>query len=529
MRLALNIISFSCALFLFGCAGIQPKSMTSRDLAPATQADAGKIRRDVEPIEAPLTLEEAMARALKYNLDRRARVMEESLAQAQLDAAKFDMLPKLIAQAGYSWRDNDRISNSRDPGTGTPVPNRFISSDRARTTNELGLTWSLLDVGMSYFGLQQQASRFLIAGEKRRKAMHLLMQDVRTAFWRAASAQLLKEDVIKVIALAEDALKDSRTAAAERVKNPLDALRYQRQLLESLRLLSSIEQELSSAEVELASLINAPIGQPIRIAEGELRNSGNAVLEIPIERLEEEALGQNAELREQHYNTRIARDETRRTLIRMFPNVSFNYALKSDSDSYLVNQKWNEAGVQLSYNLFNLVAGPTQLKMAEAGVKLADQRRLATQMAVITQVHVARLQLVNARSQFDRANELYLTDNRILELMRNREAAQTQSKLDIVTSETSAVLSLLRRYQALAQVQTSENRLMATLGIEPRIGSTQDVELSELTRQLKKSMDPWGQLLHKTPTAVEASGTSGEEISPSVESPSEGAVPPVKR
>jgi outer membrane protein TolC len=213
----------------------------------------------------------------------------------------------------------------------------------------------------------------------------------------------------------------------------------------------------------------------------------------------------------------------------MFPNVSFNYALKSDSDSYLVNQKWNEAGVQLSYNLFNLVAGPTQLKMAEAGVKLADQRRLATQMAVITQVHVARLQLVNARSQFDRANELYLTDNRILELMRNREAAQTQSKLDIVTSETSAVLSLLRRYQALAQVQTSENRLMATLGIEPRIGSTQDVELSELTRQLKKSMDPWGQLLHKTPTAVEASGTSGEEISPSVESPSEGAVPPVKR
>ena len=70
---------------------------------------------------------------------------------------------------------------------------------------------------------------------------------------------------------------------------------------------------------------------------------------------------------------------------------------------------------------------------------------------------------------------------------------------------------------------------MATLGIEPRIGSTQDVELSELTRQLKKSMDPWGQLLHKTPTAVEAPGTSGEEINPSVESPSEGAVPPVKR
>ena len=34
------------------------------------------------------------------------------------------MLPKLLANAGYDWRNNDRISNSRDPATGqaTPVP-----------------------------------------------------------------------------------------------------------------------------------------------------------------------------------------------------------------------------------------------------------------------------------------------------------------------------------------------------------------------------------------------------------------------
>ena len=150
-----KISGLICAVFLVGCASTPPKSMTARDLAPATQADAAGIRRDVEPIEAPLTLEEAMARALKYNLDRRAKLLEESLALSQLDATKFDLLPKLIAQAGYSWRNNDRISNSRDPATGTAVPNRFISSDREHTTNELGLTWSLLDVGMSYYGSQQ--------------------------------------------------------------------------------------------------------------------------------------------------------------------------------------------------------------------------------------------------------------------------------------------------------------------------------------------------------------------------------------
>jgi hypothetical protein len=42
-------------------------------------------------------------------------------------------------------------------------------------------------------------------------------------------------------------------------------------------------------------------------------------------------------------------------------------------------------------------------------VALADQRRLATHAAVLTQVHLARLQLINASSQFPR-RQLYSTD-----------------------------------------------------------------------------------------------------------------------
>ncbi len=533
-RVSGRVSAITCALILCGCSGLHPKPMGSKDLLARTQADALEIRKDVAPIHAPLTLEEALARALKYNLDRRAKLMEESLALGQLDVTKFDMLPKWIQQAGYSWRDNERISNSRDPATNTAVPNRFISSDREHYTKELGASWSLLDVALGYYGSKQQANRYLIASEKRRKALHLLMQDVRSAFWRAASAQLLKDDVAKIIALAEEALSDSRTAAEERVKAPLDALRYQRQLLENLRLLSSIEQELSSAQVDLAYLINAPVGQPIRIAEGELKNTSGAVLEISIERLEEAALAQNAELREQHYNARIAREEARRTLIRLFPNVVFNYGTKYDSDSYLVNRVWTEAGAQLSFNIFNLLTGPTQLKLAKAGVKLADQRRVATQMGVIAQVHLARMNLVNAKSQFERANEIYNTDKKISDLMRNREAAQAQSKLDMVSNETATILSLLRRYQALAQVQTAENRLVATLGVEPPIGSTHELELGELKRQLKKSLDqPWGSLGAKAGAPAESpkkaavkAAAHGEKAAKAVEADGAKAVDP---
>jgi outer membrane protein TolC len=483
------------ALALSACSTIAPVQLSSQALLPANQADRTAMQKGVQPITGALTLDEALARALKYNLERRAKMMEEALAFNQLDVSHFDMLPRLVAQAGYAVRNNDRISQSRNTEDGTLSPSRFVSQDRAHEMLELGFTWNLLDYSLGYYGTRQQADRVLIASERRRKAMHVLMQDVRTAFWRAASAQKLRDEVNKTIAMAEDALVDSRKAEAERVRNPIDALRYQRQLLENLRLLESIDQELSSAQVELATLVNAPIGQPIVIVESDANLSDASVLKVTMQAMEEAALAQNADLREQHYNARIAREETRRTLVRLFPNVSFSYGIKYDSDTYLVNRNWNEAGLQFTFNLFNLMTGPTQIKLAEAGVALADQRRVATQLAVLSQVHLARLQLLNARNQFERADAIYATDVKISELVRNRETAQAQSKLDSVSNATAAILSLLRRYQALAQVQAAENRLLANLGMEPKIGSTGELSLEQLTDQVKRDGNPWRALL----------------------------------
>ncbi len=492
--LRMSAIAMACVLAA-GCASVQPVALSPQDMQAQQQKDTEAMRKDVEPITGPLTLDEAMARALKYNLDRRARMMEEALAMGQMDVSKFDMLPKIMAQAGYAYRDRARFTHSstypsEDPNTTTSS----TTSERNRSTYDLGLTWSMLDVGLGYYGSKQQADRFLIAGEKRRKAMHLLMQDVRTAYWRAASAQLLKADVLKIIALAEEALVDSRKAAGERVKNPLEPLRYQRQLLENLRLLENINQELSSAQVDLASLINAPLNQPIQIATTDLKNISDQVSQVPVDRLEEVALQNNPDLREQHYNARIAREETRRTLLRMFPNISFNYGTKYDTDRYLLSNNWNEAGVQMSFNLMNIFTAGTQMKLADAGVALADQRRVAAQAAVLTQVHLSRLQVINARSQYDRADAIYETDSQIAKVMRNRQMVAAQSKLDVVSTETASILSLLRRYQALAQVQVAENRMLATLGLEPQIGSTHELPLKELISQIAQAQAPWAQI-----------------------------------
>jgi outer membrane protein TolC len=418
-------------------------------------------------------------------------MMEEAIAFNQLDVSRYDMLPKLVASAGYHSRSEYATSRAEDSVTGNPsLANPFISSDKSHSVSDLGLTWNLLDFGLSYYAAKQNADRALIAVERRRKAMHILIQDVRTAFWRTASAQKLRADVQSAITLTVDALADARKAEDERLRSPLDALRYQRQVLENLRLLETIDQELSTAKIELANLINAPLAQELQVIE-PTGTPNLRILELPVAAMEDVAIDHNADLREQFYNTRIASEETRKTILKLFPNLNLNYTLKHDSDKYLVNNNWNEVGAQLSFNLLNLLSAPSQKRLAEAGVALADQRRMATQMAILAQVHIARLQYANALQQFERSDAIWLVDDRINQHVANREQAQAASKLDKVSSHAGAILSLMRRYQALAQAHAAASRLQATLGMEPDIGSVQDMSLSDLKTAVGTAIKRW--------------------------------------
>ena len=73
------------ALLLSGCASLAPEPLTAPEIAAASAADRQAMQQDIEPLVGPLSLEEAIARALKYNLERRTRVMEEAIAAGQLD------------------------------------------------------------------------------------------------------------------------------------------------------------------------------------------------------------------------------------------------------------------------------------------------------------------------------------------------------------------------------------------------------------------------------------------------------------
>lgn len=482
------------SVLLTGCASFTAQPLTDAELQSQVQADRQQLAQDVAPLQATVTLEEAIARALKYNAVQRLRAMEEAVAHNTFEASKFDMLPKLVASAGYRDRNKDLITRSEDSVTGRPsLANPYISTDKESTLYSLGFSWSLLDFGQSYYAARQNADRALIAEERRRKALHNLVQDVRTAYWRVAAHQALQTQLRGASQAADAALADVRKVEAEQLRSPMEPLRYQRQLLENLRLLEAIEQELSPARIELATLMGLPPGQAggnwtvVEPAAGAHQNW----LQRPVEDMEALALVRNPDLRETQYGARMARDETKRVLLRMFPGLSFNYALNHSTDSYLINDSWREAGVQISFNLLGLLAVPSQKRLAEAGVALADQKRMATQMAVLSQLHIARLQFANAAHQYERADTIAAVDQRLSVHVENQVKVDKQTRQDSVAQQTAAILSTLRRYQALATLQSAGSRLQATLGMEPVIEGSDRLPLPELTRAVGQALQRW--------------------------------------
>ncbi len=461
------LVAVSVTAFLVGCA-VTPLPFTQDEFAAKAKADRAAMFAGQEPLSKPLTLADAVARVLLYNLDKRSKMMEEALALGQFNLDNFDMLPKLTTGAGYAHRSNNATTTSTDSVTLLPsLANPSYSLDRNRSLTDFGLTWNLLDFGVSYFTAHQNADRMLIASERRRKTVANLVQEVRFSFWKAAAAQVLKGKVVQTVSAAEAALASSETVEAEKLRNPVDSLRIQKTLLENIRQLEGIDQELTTGKAELAALVNLPPGSDFAL---DLQGSGGMVIPawpLTIEAMEETALANNPDLREQDYQSRISIDDTHKEILKLLPGVSLNFSRQYDSNSFLQENRWNEAGARVTWNLLSLLSAPARINQSNTAEQLANAKRLALRMAVLAQVHVVASQYHSAARQFERADKSWGIEQRLAEASGNQQRSGTVNEIERVSVETSAISAELRRFQTYAQLQSTFGKLQTTIGADP--------------------------------------------------------------
>lgn len=461
------MVALAAAGLLSGLAGcsVTPQPLTQAELALMADTAMAGVTTGQEPVTRNISLYEAMARALKYNLDHRVELMARDVADMKLNAARHDMLPALVANSHYAGRDHDPHSFSESlSGVRSFEPS--TSRDHHTLSKDLSFSWNILDFGLSYVRARQAADQALIATEQKRKVINRIIEDVRTAYWRAVSADRLLEGFRKLERRVENALANSRALAGSGHTSPAAALTFQRELVDIKRSIRKFEGDLRTSRIQLAALMNLEPGASYGLVVPERRISALEI-SIPPHEMVRLALENRPELRENAYKARINAMEAEAAILELLPGIQLYAGANFDSNSFLLENNWVAWGAKASWNLMRLFQYPARKGVIESESRLLRERELALAMAMMTQVEVARFRYHHARRTAATAAEFHKVQSAILDQVRAASSAGGASSQSLVREEMNTLVSSIEYDMAYASLQNAFAGVYASIGVDP--------------------------------------------------------------
>lgn len=469
-------------LIISGCAA-QPKIVTDEENKTRIAQDLSVIAQNHDEIRGPISLEEATARALKNNLELQIDLTQKALAQKQLNLKSYDMLPKLVIDLNYNSRSNYSGASSRSLITGRRTLEPSTSSDRDVFASMLGVTWNILDFGVSYYRAQQAADNVLIQEEQKRASINRIVQEVRSAYWRAVSYQRLISRMLDLKVEIRELLAQIDQMDMEQLNNPKINFTYKRDLLGIERDIGLLQRNLSVAKSQLAALMNIRPGTDFSLVIPERGEFANK-LDLEVEEMEQIALESRPELRELFYKKRANAHETRAAILQMLPGIEMSSRYNYSSNSFLFNGDWLSLGSQLSWNLISIISMPAKLDELDTKEKLLDAERLAMSMAVLAQVHVSLAQFSNINEEYQAVYGFYLMQKNIIEQTRIEAQLGKISRHALIREELNTLLAEARTDSIYSDLENAYAGIYVSLGLDPIPDDLDKKDLSELTEKL---------------------------------------------
>jgi outer membrane protein TolC len=482
-----SLFGLTAAAVLAGCA-VTPKPLTAQENSEGAQADLASVTAKLEPVSAPMTLAAATARAMRNNLELRVRQMEQAVQAGQADLSRYDMLPRLALSAGYNWRSNDAFGLGYTPaGSVSGTPSSAV--ERSRATGSAALSWNVLDFGMSYFRARQNADSMLVLEERRRRALQNLVLDVRLAWWRAEAAQRLLPQIDASIERIDQAADRSRVIESHRLMPPLQIVAYRRSLVDLEQQLSVRRQELAQWRAEFAELVGIRPGDSYRIAgPSRIGDTPAPELTARAEDLDAMALERRPELAEERLRVRITRDEGRRQLLALLPNLSLTAGPSHDSNRFLVNNSWIEAAGAVTMNLLKLLSLPAMQRSQQATEELDRARREALTMAVLTQTRVAVTRYELLRHELGLWNQAFADDRTMLQKLQATQEAGLETELELMRASARLVITEINRDVVHANLEHAAGRVMHSIGFDLVDAQTDAGDETALAAQLTRAL-----------------------------------------
>ncbi len=485
-------IVFIC-LVLVACAR-SPKVIDAESLSISIAEEIAEL--EIDASLKNIDLHTAVAIAVRNNRDLRISVMESALSQSQRDLQKFDMLPDIALNAGYSEFTELQPSTSQGADNDMGDVNALdgsesytISRGKGLETRNIEFTWNALDFGLSYIRAGQQADRYLIAKELERKAIQNITRDIIRSYWKAQASENLLEKLNPLLKRVEDALADSQYIEELLISAPMDSLLYQKELLDVQRTLQTQQRALINSKNELATLMGLLPGEKFTLADN---NTYLTNINMDIQSMEEIALLSRPELMESRYQKRISSKDTRAAMLALIPSLKFNAAYGYTDNDLLLNQDTTEYGASIGGNLFDIFSIGATRKASKANDELLAERHLAIAMTVLSQVHLSNINYDLAIEEYDTAQRYLDVARRISKQVQNAQKVSRFGELEVIREEASLLVAELRKDLAFSEMQHSIGQIYASIGKDILPADHQNLSIEDLGNSIKANLAEWG-------------------------------------
>ena len=456
--------------FLVACTR-SPKAVSLLEAEERAKTDILKIeqiKKDNQSWEENLEIDlyTAIALAIKNNKELKIKLLESALANRQLEKIKFEMLPSIATNAGYSASENYTATSSAtvtDDVAGSMGTSYSTSRQRDVNTQDIGFTWNALDFGLSYIRAGQNSNRYLIAEEMERKAEHNIVREVVKSYWNTLSADKLIRKYDPLLIEVDKALNDSQKIEELLLTKPMDALLYQKELLDIQRALQSQKQIFIDSRIQLGVLMGLLPNQKYKVVP---TNDPLTVLDMNLKGMEEYALVHRPELIESHYEEIISVQETKASMASLLPGLNFNAAWTHSSNDYLMNKTNFEYGSTMGANLLNIYLYPKIKKFNETNTEVIKEKRLALSMAVLSQVHLANIDYAMALEEYDTAERYYQVSRKITQQIKNAQKIARFGNLELIREQASLLVAELRYDIAYSKLQHAIGKIYASVGLD---------------------------------------------------------------
>lgn len=325
------------------------------------------------------------------------------------------------------------------------------------------LVWNLVALALEKEGAPREQGGGEPSSSLVRTVALAIVTDVRDAYWRSATTDLLLHELDKLLEEANASLVRMRTPDGTLASADAQSLQSQNMLLATTEKLWKWRQLLIAAKERLVGLLALSGGQEavrIGVAATEMHDPG--ILSLPVTFMEEQALTQWAmrnNLPREHW---MGARQVERALMAAFPGYAFpGLGHETMSMAPAGAPSWVEAGMALAGQLAQGTR-PTASDQADDGKVV----RLAQGVGTLIQLHLALM-------------ECRMTEKRLNDIREQNKAGQTSATSgaarngqgDLLSAEIArkadALIVRLLQGLAFADNQVALGRLLIALGRDP--------------------------------------------------------------